>query len=149
MSVFDIQSDSIESGTQIIHVRDYKLAAAMMAVGIPLRRDPPFTHVEKKDGTRIITYNFFPATEEGDITASECVEAWKRDLDFIQENPEHPFTFAMCAIKNVDSFYEHKEQHTPYVGFKVRHKEIGDAVLLVKKGSRKHQAAIKRKLKQL
>ena len=150
MSVFDTETDKIESGTQIIHVRDRMLAAAMLAIGIPLRKDPPFEHVKKKDGTEIITYNFFPSTEDGDVTAGECIEAWKRDLDWIKENPQHPFTFAMCAVKNLISFDEHAATNVPKVGFKTKHPAFkGDAILLVKEGSKKHKAAIKRGLKQL
>ena len=153
MSVFD-KSDQdqnqITSGTQIIHIRDYRLASALLAVGIHLRDDPPFTHVEKKDGTEIWTYNFHPCTEDGTITAGECIEAWKKDLDWIKANPEHPFTFAMCMGKNLESFFDRQQNHNPQVGFSVHHRQLGaNSVLLVKKGSRKHKAAIKRGFKQL
>lgn len=147
--VFNIAEDVIEQGTQVICIRDYKLASLLFSVGIPLRKDPPFTHVKKKDGTEVWTYNFFPCTPDGDITAGDCIKAWKQDLVFIEENPTHPITFALAMAKNLDRFAEHARTHTPMVGFAVRHKDLGRATLLVKEGSRKHRAALDRKFKQL
>jgi len=69
-------------------------------------------------------------------------------LAFIEANPLHPFTFCMCQARNYGDILEHLANDTPYVQF-VTTRDGKAAFLIVKEGSKKHQEAINRGLKQL
>jgi hypothetical protein len=144
----DFDDDQIEQGTLLISVRNTSLAAAMVAAGIPLRRDKPYIQVETKTGQRITTWILQPKSTDGEIDAQAMVQAWRQDLDFVKENPEHPFSYAMMAVKNVLEMTEHIASDVPFVGFSYP-TSTGRAQLLVKKGSKKHKAALSRNLKPL
>ena len=152
--LFDIETDEVTAGTQIIHVRNTQLAAALLSVGVPLRRDPPYRRVRKANGAEIVTYNFFPCSPDGSISAVECIKAWHKDLDFIKANPQHPFTFAMCAVKNLHDFNEHHrvKDPEPFIAFRLPAEEspLGvTSILTVKEHSKKAAAARARGYKQL
>lgn len=148
-SIFDSDYGSeLQQGQAVVCVRDKRLAACLIAVGIQLRKDPPYVQISRKDGTIQTTFNFYPSDDEGVLQTTDMVGAWGQDLDFIKENPMHPFTFAMCAIRNYQDILDHLKRDTPYVAF--RTKQNGrSATVMVKKGSRKHKAAENRGLKQL
>jgi hypothetical protein len=144
----NFEGDTIEQGTLLVSIRNTHLAAALAAVGVPLRKDKPYIQIEKKDGTRVTTWIFHPRSEDGRIDAQELLKAWRKDLDYFSEDPEHPFAYAMMAVKNLAEMQEHIAVDTPFVGFSYP-TSAGRAQLLVKKGSKKHQAALRRGLKQL
>ena len=146
---FKAGEDQIKEGSSIIFVKDRELAAALIAVGIPPRKDPGYTHVKRADGSEQWTFHFYHATEDGQITTYECIEGWKGDIAWIQANPMHPFAFAMAAIKNLNKLRDLAKQDIPFVAFRVAGSEGGTATLLVKEGGKKHQAAIKKGLKQV
>ena len=75
------------------------------------------------------------------MVASALIEAYKEREKFISENPEHPFTFAMCAVQNLHSFREHLTKDIPYVGFQAKG---GKAILYVKEGSKKHRRQVEK-----
>lgn len=139
----------ITNGTQIVQVKDKRLAAALIAVGIPLRKDPPYIQVRKKDGKRITIFHFEPYDPAREFKTTELIKAWSQDLEWIENNTLHPFTFAMVALRNYQDVLEHLKNDTPYVAFE-GYKNGRKAVTLVKEGSKKHAAAAKRSnLKQL
>lgn len=148
-SVFSEDYDSvIQPKTAIYQVKDKRLAACLLAVGIRLRKDPPYLQVKTPDGAILTTFNFLPSCDEGLLKTGDLIKAWSRDLDFIKENPLHPFTFAMCAIRNYQDILEHLRNDVPYVAFSVV-AEGKRATLLVKEGSRKHKAAEQRGMKRI
>lgn len=147
-SVFATDYDSIiNNGTEIVHVRDKRLASALMAVGIRLRKDPAYVQIKKKSGQRVTIFNFLPRDDEGVFNTIELIKAWGQDLAFIEANPLHPFTFAMCALRNYQDTLDHLTNDTPYVEF-VGRKNGRKATTLVKEGSRKHKEALRRGLTQ-
>lgn len=88
----------ITNDTHVIFLRNTQLAAALVAVGIPLRKDPPYTYrIEKKQ--RIIFWHFESQDSTGMFQTLELVKAWKKDLQWMAENPMHPFAFAMASQK--------------------------------------------------
>jgi len=148
-SIFPPNYDSeVTRGTAIVNVSDKRLAACLIAVGIRLRKDPPYTRVRRLDGSIHTTFHFLPACDEGELKTADMVRAWGQDLDFIDKNPLHPFTFAMCAIRNYQQILEHMKKAKPYVAFRVK-RNGKPATLLVKEGSKKYEAAKKRGYRQV
>jgi len=147
--IFSPDYDSvIDSGTEVVHVRDKKLAACLLAVGIRLRKDPPYVYTRTKNGKEAVIFNFLPQDDEGELRTAEMIKAWNQDVKFIEENPFHPFTFAMCALRNYRDIIDHLQRDTPYLAFSTQRK--GEpATLLVKPGSKRHKAALQRGYKQL
>tara|TARA_R110000803_G_scaffold39351_1_gene84938 strand:- start:315 stop:782 length:468 start_codon:yes stop_codon:yes gene_type:complete len=148
--LYDPAKDTISAGDTVVSIRNTQLACAMLAVGIPLRQDPPYSHIKRADGTDIWTFNFFPTDQQGEVTAHECIDAWSKDLDFMTEFPLHPFSFAMAAVKNMASFHEHMTEIDPLaqIPYTVP-AENGQATLLVKEGTAKHKAAERRGFRKL
>lgn len=150
--LYDPENDKIGPGTEVVQVRDRVLSAAMLAVGIHLRRDPPYVYVKSMQSGKVTrTYNHFPKTQNGDITASDCIKAYKQDLDFLRDNPKHPFAFALAACKNLIDYMVHEQEKDPIprVCFEFVDEQGQSAVLLVKEGSKKYQAALDRGLTPL
>lgn len=148
----DLGQEEMGGRTMVIQVTDERLAVCLFSVGIPLREDPPYVSVDMgppgKPNIRTV-YHFEPATPDGKTKTSDLVRAWSKDLEFIEKNPLHPFTIAMCVMKNMREFREHhQERGKPMVAFRaqVDGKWMNQ---LVVRGSRKHQAALKRGLKQV
>jgi len=150
--------EEVQKGTAICHVRNTILASGLLAMGIPLRDDPPFTHIKDKSGKEVFTYNFHPSDPEGKFNTSELIGWWRRDLDFIasEERKEaadptyiiHPWARVLTALKNYEELLEGQKQNVPWIpfGYMSGH---GPMQLLVKEGTRKHRAAIKRGLTPL
>lgn len=136
-----------EKGDMFVSVEDTALAAALVSVGIQLR-NPPYYHIKEKGGERWV-FIFNGLSADGTLSTTDCVAAWKKDLDFIKENPEHPFAFAMAAVRNYRSFLEHQHGHVPYVMFSRSGGRVEEPVMMVVEGSKKHKAAIARGLIQL
>ncbi len=130
---------NIEKGTYIHHVRNLELAVCLFSVGVPLRSDPPYTHVRLADGTDQTTYHFEERDREGQFRTADLIKAFSQDMAWIEKHAVHPFTFAMCAVKNLALFKEHQTRSTPFVGFKAPN---GDAILYVKEHSRKYRNCI-------
>ena len=133
--------NSIGKGTVIIHVRNTELAVCLLAVGILLREDPPYTHKKLRSGIREVTFNFKPHNADGDMDTQTLIDGYREREKFISENPTHPFTFAMCSVHNLYSFRDHFAKDIPYVGFQAKD---GRSILYVKEGSRKHRLQIEK-----
>ena len=149
---YDLSGDTdFKQGDTVVHIRDKRLAACMIAVGIPLRKDPPYTHAVSKSGKDIWTFNFYPTDQEGELTASQCIDAWRKDLDFIKENPLHIFSIAMATVKNLEKLDEWmtEKDPVPNVIYRVPLESGKSANLLVRQGSKKHKAAIRRGYSQI
>jgi hypothetical protein len=149
---------ALEKGSAIVHVRNTVLAAGLLAMGIPLRDDPPFTHLKDKKGNETFTYNFHSTDPDGRFNTSQLVGWWKRDLDFIAAeerkeaaNPDyviHPWARVLTALKNYQELLEGQAINVPWTpfGYMSAH---GPMQLLVKEGTRKHEAALRRGLTPL
>ena len=89
---------------QTIAVSDPNLAACLMAVGIPLRCGEEVSMLTG-DATHL-AFNFIAMGEDG-MSTEFCIAAWnqqrnskRKEDDFSTQNPDHPFSFAMCTIAN-------------------------------------------------
>jgi hypothetical protein len=128
-----VKSD-ITKGTMIFHVKNLDLAVCLISIGIPLRKDPPYTHIRLLDGTSDWTFHFESCDAQKQLKTSDMIKAFKADMEWIAKNPIHPMTFAMCSVKNRESFLSHMARDVPFVGYK---SPGGTAVLYVKEGSQK------------
>jgi hypothetical protein len=138
----------LQQGDSIVVVRDTLLAAAMVAAGVPLRKDPPYVFVRLASGAEQWSFNFHTADPEQHVKAKDCIEGWQKYLDWIKTNPNHPFAFAMCAVKNFVAFREHQQNAKPYHAYRMPDEDAEDGslppTLLVMAGSRKEQMAIEK-----
>jgi len=128
----------LAQGSFVYQVQNVDLACCLLSVGIPLREDPPYVYAEMADNRKVIVWNFEKENREGDLKTGDLVKAFSEDMKFIDENPAHPFTFAMCSMKNRQKLMEHLKDSVPWVAFKGR----GKGLLLVKKGSKKEARCI-------
>lgn len=156
--LFDPRQSEFQKGTAICHVRNTLLAAGLLSMGIPLRDDPAFTHIKNKAGREIFTYNFHPGDPLGRFNTSQLIGWWRRDLDFIasEERKEsadpsyviHPWARVLTALQNYKELLEGQAVNIPWIPFGYMSSQ-GPMQLLVKEGTRKHQAALKRGLTPL
>jgi len=130
--------NEVHNGTSVIHVRNLDLAVCLLSVGVLLRKDPPYVHHKLSNGEHQWTFNFEPFDSDNQFRTMELVDAYKADAKFVKENPVHPMTFAMCAVKNLSSFKIHMAKSVPFVSFRVQ----GGATLYVLEGSKKHRNCV-------
>lgn len=87
-----------------ISVTDIKLAASLLALGIPpVPREE--VNITTGDANRV-SFNFL-SHGEGDMSAEEIIEAWKqereartREEEWSYQNPDHPLSYLMCGWDN-------------------------------------------------
>ena len=132
---------AIEEKTQIIQVRDTKLAAALLTVGLPLRKDPPYFKKENADGSTYLVWNFETKTKDGMFTAVELIKAWNKEEEFVEANQNHPFSMAAQAIRNYRKMVEHTHNQKPFVSYKYQNSK---QIAWVVKGSDEEENCIER-----
>jgi hypothetical protein len=137
--------NKVTNGTAVVHVRNLDLAVCLLSVGVALREDPPYTHHKLKNGEHQWTFNFEPQDSDKQWKTMDFVAAFNEDMKFINANPLHPFTFAMCALKNKQQLRAWMSRSTPYVSFKAP----GGATLFVLEGSKKHRNAVAKGMVQV
>ena len=97
------------------------LAAALTAVGIPLA-ERPFARVVG-DGTKGERFLWFfePQSTDGKFQTRELITAWN-DEAWHLANPEHPFAYIKCALKNRERLVDKVKQDVPLACVKRRGK---------------------------
>lgn len=150
--------DEYERGSAVVHVRCDRLAAALIAMGIPLRDDPGYIKVETKAGEIIDIYNFHLSSACGRYLTGELVKLYHEGDRFIQreeekerENPDyliHPWARLLAMLKHYDALQEVREASRPLVGFAYMGGDGRPKVKYFIKGTAKHRKAIELGLKQ-
>ena len=87
-----------------VSVTDIKLAASLMALGIP---PVPGEEVSITTGdANRVAFNFLPHGE-GDMSADAIIAAWNQEREarcrkdeWSFQNPDHPLSYLMCAWDN-------------------------------------------------
>ncbi len=97
------------------------LAAALTAVGIPLA-DKPFikTVGDGIAGERTVWF-FEPSSHCGKYSTKVLIAAWNDDAWHLA-NPEHPYAYIKCAIKNRELLVDKVKQGVPLACVKRRGK---------------------------
>ena len=88
------------------------LAAALTAVGIPLAKKP-FVRVvgDNTRGERLVWF-FEPQSADGQYQTAELIAAWNDD-GWHQANPEHPFAYIKCALRNRERLVDKVKRDVP------------------------------------
>lgn len=133
--------NELSRGTMVHRVTDFDLAVCLFSLGVPLRKDPPYTHAKLKNDKEKWVFNFEGETRDGKDQTSDLIKAYNEDMKFIEANPEHPMTFAMSALKNRQKFLDHMLRSKPYVAFRA---PGGKASILVIEGSRRYKNCIRK-----
>ncbi len=141
-----VPENKIVRGGSITLVKNVDLASCLVAIGIPLREDPPYTYKELANGEQVWSFHFEEQDVDGQIKTSDMIKAFRNKEKFIEENPRHVMTFAMCALINRKDILDHMKKHKdkPLLGFKK-----GKSTLWATKGSLKHAKYVKLGLKQI
>ena len=90
-----------------------KLAAALAALGIPLRKQDPFRVMIGDVGERV-AYFFEPVDPSGRFVTAELILAWD-DQEWHQRNPEHPFAYMKVAFSNHERLLDWIRKKIPIV----------------------------------
>ena len=121
----------------VIEVRDTVIASALIACGVP------YSNPEKKatlfqfaDGTRRPSWKLKPKSTDGTIDAEKLArEASARPLEWIAENPEHPFAYALSAAIVAKANLEAESEARAIVGYRLKN---GNTIFVFE-DSRKHE----------
>tara|TARA_R110002153_G_scaffold84197_2_gene211029 strand:+ start:17946 stop:18353 length:408 start_codon:yes stop_codon:yes gene_type:complete len=135
----------MKSGTNIVQVSNTDLAVCLASVGVKLREDPPYTHLVRGEETYWV-FNFEATDVSGTLDTKKMCEAFSQDAKWMTDHPQHPFTFAMVALKNFRTFRDFMETSKPYVSFKAPN---GASVLHVVQDSKKHARCIEKGMVQI
>ena len=95
------------------------LAAALTAVGIPFA-ERPFARVVGDGGERLVWF-FEPQSADGKFQTRDLIAAWN-DEAWHLANPEHPFAYIKCAMKNRERLVDKVKQNVPLACVKRRGK---------------------------
>jgi hypothetical protein len=88
------------------------LAAALTAVGIQLAAKPFIRVVgDGISGERIVWF-FDPQSQDGRFQTRELIAAWHDDAWHLA-NPEHPFAYIKCALRNRELLVDKVKQDVP------------------------------------
>ena len=105
-----------------VSVTDIKLAASLMALGIP---PVPGEEVSLTTGdANRVTFNFL-THGDGDMSADAIVAAWKQEREarcrqdeWSYQNPDHPLSYLMCAWDNFLCVRDYVRKANPKVYIK-------------------------------
>jgi hypothetical protein len=87
------------------------LAAALSAVGIPLRKDTPVRILTGHGGDRHCF--FFEAVSPcGNYQTGDLIRAWD-DKEWHLQHPEHPFAYIKVAFQNRARLMDYVKKGTP------------------------------------
>ncbi len=82
-------------GTDAVETDSDDVAAALMAVGVPLWTSNPW----RRGGANGIVYRFHSVSPCGRMSAAALSLAWEQE-DWWTEHREHPFAYPFCAARN-------------------------------------------------
>jgi hypothetical protein len=104
--------------------RDSLLAGALMAMGIePVGSEP--CRVITREHLSGATYQFYfkPVSDCGKWRTRELLKYWTAGAEWVEKNPDHPFAYAMAAVKNYRGLLDFINKKVPY-GWVSRGKSI-------------------------
>lgn len=99
--------------TDYLQTDQLSLAAALLAVGIPLFEGTPFVKTRTEKGPKY-TFLFQSTSACGAFKTGELMRAWE-DVDWHLSNGEHPFAYIKCAFTNRERLLDKVNQGTELV----------------------------------
>ena len=93
----------------LVRVDDDSLAAAFMAVGIPLFTGAPWIRTGQG-----VVYQFHPVSPCGQFSAAALAIAWEQE-NWYESHRTHPFAYVSCAKRNHDFLVDQIRRKAPTV----------------------------------
>lgn len=133
----------LQKGSHFITVGDTQFAAALVALGVPfLDYGEPCRYTEVGEKTKLS----WILSPDGAITSTELsavAKAIKDPEQWIKDNPDHPFGYALAAVRNYVQMTELVDKMEPTVKFKLRN----GMTFYIRKNSEKYHKLIAKGLK--
>ena len=95
--------------------RDSLLAGALMALGVePVDLEP--VRIITREHLSGSTYQFYfkPLSNCGKWRTRELLSYWSQGTEWVEKNPEHPFAYAIAAVKNYRGLLDFINKKVPY-----------------------------------
>jgi hypothetical protein len=132
--------DGVSEGDTICMVSDFDLAICLLTLGFKVKGKDGINHLRLKDGTDKFSFVFNNEDTSQQYKASEMVKAFKHYSKFLQDNPDHPMSVAMVALKNKAVMLNLLKQSVPYIALKPSGSST--ATIFVQEGSKRHKNCI-------
>lgn len=102
---------------------DVKLVAALNAMGIATKRDNGILKTIKGGGKEEILFLLETKSNCGKYKTEELVRAYN-DIDFVKNNPEHPFAYIKAYIVNNSALLDLVKSAIPFYQVEVNGKLV-------------------------
>jgi hypothetical protein len=104
------------AGHGSLETTNTELAAALSAVGIPLRATNPVRVLTGDCGSRHCFF-FMERSPCGLFNTMELIKAWS-DPDWHEKHPEHPFAYLLVGFRNREKLTNYIRKGTPTAAVK-------------------------------
>ena len=95
--------------------RDCHLAAALMALGVePVGREPVRVIENEHASGGQYQFYFRPVSDCGRYRTRDLLKCWVGGSEWVEKNREHPFAYAMAAVKNYVGLVRFMKENSPY-----------------------------------
>jgi len=135
-----LSAEKLQKGSSFFVVKDIDLACCLISIGIKLRVDPPVSNIKLPNGSRNLTFYFCSQSDDGAFLTEEMARAYYQDAKFIQDNPDHPMSYAIATVKNKVALKNALDKSIPCLAY--RKSQSSGAVIYVQEGSKKHQNCV-------
>lgn len=95
--------------------RDSLLSGALMALGVePVDAEP--CRIITREHLSGSTYQFYfkPLSNCGKFRTRELLGYWAQGNEWVEKNPDHPFAYAIAAVKNYRGLLDFINKKVPY-----------------------------------
>ncbi|MES2923686.1 MAG: hypothetical protein V4819_19180 [Verrucomicrobiota bacterium] len=123
MTTSAVNSTLINLPPGSLETTNTKLAAALSAVGIPLREECPVRHITGVRGGDSYCFFFQEKSPCGDYITAELIRAWD-DPVWHMKHPEHPFAYLKVGFDNAERLTDMIRSGTP-IGCVTKGSKIG------------------------
>lgn len=146
--------DDIRGQEFVTVADDIDLAAALCGIGVrqlPLAMGNSVVSVRRIGGRTQTVFYFATRSSDGSYLTKALIQAWKRDMEFIRDNPSHPFSFVMIGLKNRKTILKRMEDSSRTIIGLARPQAdpTTRSVLYVVDGSRKHKVGLSKGLVEI
>jgi hypothetical protein len=135
----------IQKGARFITVPDTAFAAALVALGVPFfDYEDPCRYLET-DGKTSLSWPLKPDGVISNTELASIAKALKDPDQWLKDNPEHPFGYALAAIMNYKQMQELVDSIQPLVRFKFKN----GTTFIIRKGTEKYEKLIAKGFKPM
>lgn len=134
----------ISEGSLVIQITDRSLAIFLASVGVPMKENPPFKHIELTTGEEKWIFNFADRTLDGTSTRS-LVEAYQNREQHLGQDTA--VSGALAVLANLEKFTEIEARSKPWRGY--YHKSKPTLTTWAKRGSEREARLIEKNYKRV